>query len=94
MGRIRSAGKHINTATTTQVHSARGVFHGVVINDIGTSFNIKVYDDTGAGTSNLIADITPTVTGNLDYSVGFNNGLKVVTSGTPGSVTILAEAED
>lgn len=91
MAKIRGSATHINSNTDLVVFSGRAKLHAVVVNSIGSSWNIKIYDNT-SGTSNLIADITPTQTGTLEFGVHVNTGLRVVTTGTtPGSVTIIAE---
>lgn len=82
--------KHINSTGTTQLRTGKGLLRRISVNDIGTGMNIKVYDDT-SGTSNLIADINPTVTGMLNFNVRYNNGLKIVITGTAGSITVMEE---
>ena len=82
----------ISSNATTQVKTGSGILHRIVVNKIGTDWVIDVYDDTGVGTSNQIASITPTQTGTLEYGIKFNNGLKIVTSGTTaGDITVIWE---
>jgi len=71
------------TAATTVLKYGAGVLHHITLNNpVGTL--ITVYDDT-AGTSNIIAIVSTPAQANpvtLTYNVPFNNGLKVVTTGT------------
>ena len=70
----------VNNVTTT-IKSGAGILHTVVVNTLGTTPTIQIYDNTAAS-GTKIGLITPTVTGTYDYDVSFNTGLTVVTTGT------------
>lgn len=93
VGRL-SQYEHINSNTTTNLVDGRAILKRIVLNDIGSSWNLKVYDDTGTGTSRLIADITPSQNATLEYDIKTTTGLTVVSSGSSaGSATVLFEGE-
>lgn len=78
----------INNSTTT-IKSGAGILHTVVVNTLGTTPTIQLYDNTAAS-GTKIGLITPTVTGTYDYDISFNTGLTIVTTGTAGSdITIV-----
>jgi hypothetical protein len=81
----------ISTAATTQVKTGRGILHHIVIGGVGTTFVAAIYDDTGAGTAGPIGTITCAQNTTLKFGVGFQNGLKIVTTGTPGNITVVYE---
>lgn len=82
----------INTNTTTQVATGIHLLHRVIVQDIGTSWTITIYDDTGTGTNNMIAAIKPTQTGTLEFMVKCQKGIKVVTSGSAaGAILVVWE---
>ncbi len=74
---------HGTTAATTVLKYGAGLLHRITLNNpIGTL--ITIYDDT-SGTSNTIAIISTPSQANpvtLEYGIPFNNGLKIVTTGT------------
>ena len=73
----------INNATSI-IKSGAGILHTVVVNTLGTTPTIQLFDNTAAS-GTKIGLITPTVTGTYDYDVSFNTGLTIVTTGTAGS---------
>jgi hypothetical protein len=73
---------HINTNATTTLAQRLGTLHNIVVNNAGTSATITVYDNTAASGA-VIAVITPVAGGNYCFDAVFNNGLTVVTTGTP-----------
>ncbi len=73
----------INNATTT-VKAGAGILHTIVVNTLGTTPTIQLFDNTSAA-GTKIGLITPTVPGTFDYDVTFNTGLTIVTTGTAGS---------
>jgi len=83
--------KHITTATTTQVKTGKGILKRVIVGDAGTDFTIDVYDDTGGGTNDQILSLAADGNRSLHINTRFAQGLKVVTGGTPGSVTLIYE---
>ena len=73
----------IAAATTTQVKSGPGVFKRIVLGKPIASSTITIYNETAAGTTDVIDIITNTTDVKpyfLDYDVRFTNGLKIVTS--------------
>ena len=66
---------------SSTIKSGAGILHTVVVNTLGTTPTIQIYDNTAAS-GTKIGLITPTVTGTYDYDVSFNTGLTVVTTGT------------
>lgn len=83
---------HITTNTTTVVKATAGILHKVIINTKGATANVlTLYNDTTGGTANAIAVIdTTTGVDNIDYDLGFSNGLQAVTAtGTAADITIV-----
>lgn len=81
----------INTSTTTQVKTGPGVLKGIIVGDVGTAWVIDISDET-TGTAADIGSITPTVTNQLNFMVGFQKGLRITTSGTTaGEIIVLWE---
>ena len=66
---------------STTIKGGAGILHTIVVNTLGTTPTIQIYDNTAAS-GTKIGFITPTVTGTYDYDVTFNTGLTVVTTGT------------
>ena len=86
--------EHINTNDTFNLVSGTALLKKVVINDVGSDWLIKIYDDTGTGTSDPVAEIAASQNATLEYNVKLKTGLTVVTSGTTeGSATVLFEGE-
>lgn len=84
---------NINSNTTTQVKSGKGVLKSITINKSGASANtISVYDAT-SGTTSPIAVINGTAsTQTLSYNLQFNNGLRIITAtGTAADITVSYE---
>lgn len=71
---------HIATNTTTQVATGTGTLRSITINTTAAGA-ITVYDETGSGTTNVIA-ILPSnaVVGTYLYDISFAEGLKIVTA--------------
>ena len=81
----------IATNTSTNIKTSEGILHRIIVGDVGSNWIIDVYDDPAAN-NNKFLQIKPTVTGDIDVSVKFGNGLRVVTSGTtPGAITVVFE---
>lgn len=80
---------HISTNTTTTVKSGSGVLHSIVINTLGTTDTLTIYDNT-AGSGTVIAVVNAALSqGTFIYDCAFSTGLTVVSSGTtPPDVTI------
>lgn len=82
---------NISTATTTAaIKTGSGLLKAIVINSIGATATITVYDSlTGSGTK--IASISGTLAlGDIQYGVLFTTGLSVVTTGgTPPDITLV-----
>lgn len=73
----------ITTAATYNFKYGAGVFHKITLNNPGGTL-ITIYDDT-TGTANTLAIINSPAQANpvtLWYNIPFQNGLKVVTTGT------------
>lgn len=70
---------HIATGTTTQVITGSGVLHTIVVNTAAAG-TITVYDETGSGTTNVIAILAATAVGTHLYDIAFSTGLKIVTA--------------
>lgn len=84
--------KHIATNTTTLCKRGGGVLHSVIMNN-PTNNAVTIYDDIAATVGTEIAIIDPDAGATpftLDYHVPFNNGLTIVTAGTP-DLTIIYE---
>ena len=94
---------HITTATTTTIFSGvgasqasatspanTGVLQDVVVNTLGTTPVISVYDAPTAVAANLIAVITPVANGNQFGSpIQLKAGLTIVTTGSGFDITVL-----
>jgi len=76
-------------AGTVQVKTGKGILGRLVVSAVGTTATVNVYDDTGAGTSNLLWSWA-TADGKLNQwlDVPFDNGLKVVVTGTSPTIYI------
>lgn len=71
---------YISTGATTQVYSGNGTLHSIVVNG-GTTGTIIVYDETGNGTTNIIASFdTTNALSTFIFDVGTSKGLKIITS--------------
>lgn len=82
---------HITTATTTILKYSMGKLHKVIVNN-PTNNPITIYDNSAASGA-IIAVIDPDTSNvpfELEYDVAFQNGLTIVTAGTP-DLTILYE---
>lgn len=80
----------ITTAATYNFKYGAGMLHRIVLNNPAGTL-ITVYDDT-AGTSNVLAIISAPAQANpvtLEYGIPFNNGLKVVSTGTWDATVVL-----
>lgn len=76
-------------ASATVGISNSGFFHGLIINDIGTSPVISIYDSlTPTITTTIIGKLKPTITGPYFFDVNFKQGLQFVVTGSP-NFTIL-----
>jgi hypothetical protein len=74
----------LTTAATYNFKYGPGVLHRLVINTSTNGTLLTVYDDT-SGTSNILAIVSTPATANpisLEYHIPFQNGLKVVSTGT------------
>jgi hypothetical protein len=71
---------HIAGAVDTVVKRGPGALVTLVINQAGTT--ISIYDNV-SGTTNPIALLTTAGPGVYEFNVRFNNGLHVVTTGSP-----------
>tara|TARA_R110000868_G_scaffold170941_1_gene406336 strand:- start:134 stop:619 length:486 start_codon:yes stop_codon:yes gene_type:complete len=81
----------ISTATTTILKYGSGELHRIVVNN-PTNNAITVYDNT-AGSGTALAVINPGASAtpfDLDYEIPFQNGLTIVTAGTP-DITVVYE---
>jgi hypothetical protein len=77
--------KHISSATTTICKYGGGTLHKICVNN-PTNNAITIYDDVAATAGKEIAIIDPdsgATPFELNYEVPFNNGLTIVTAGTP-----------
>lgn len=83
---------HTTSATTTLCKRSAGILHRVVLNN-PTNNSITISDANGVSTGATIAVINPgasSVPVYLEYGLPFNNGLTVVTAGSP-DLTIVYE---
>lgn len=71
---------HIAGAQDVVVKAGPGALLTMIINQAGTT--ISIYDNT-SGTSNPIALLATAGPGTYQFEVRFQNGLHVVTTGTP-----------
>ena|ERR1700694_5974507 len=80
---------HISTAATTTVKSGTGTLSRIVVNTIGGTSTLVIYDSvTGSGT--VIGAFTTLVQGSFNMNIAFTNGLTIVTAGvTQADVTII-----
>lgn len=76
---------NITTSTTTVVKASPGVLDRVVINTVGTTGSITIYDNASAGSGTKIAtaDSTALSGTTLSYNVAAANGITIVTTGAP-----------
>jgi hypothetical protein len=72
---------HIAGAATTTVKTGVGILHTISLNTPATG-TISIFDNTaGSGTTIAIINATTSVVPTtLDYDVGFNTGLTIVSS--------------
>ena len=85
LGEIETAKQYgrVTTAATYNFKYGAGLLHRITLNNPAGTL-ITVYDDT-AGTSNILAVINSPAQANpvtLEYGINFNNGLKIVSTGT------------
>ena len=85
---------HYAGAVTTQIIKASpGLLDGIMLNASTTT--CLLYDSAtaaGAGAGTLIASITPAnfiYPGGITYSLNFNNGLVITTTGGSADVTVM-----
>jgi hypothetical protein len=71
----------INAQAAVVLKTGSGVLHSVVVNTLGTTPTIQLWDNTAAS-GNKIGFITPTAPGTFLYDATFNTGLTVTTTGT------------
>jgi len=91
LGKLETAPRyaHISTATTSILKYGPGMIHQIIVNN-PTNNAITVYDNTAASGA-VIAIIDPDSGATpfvLDYHVGFQNGLTIVTAGTPDMTVV------
>lgn len=80
---------NLTALATTTVRSGPGRFGGVVVNKVGTTDTITVYDNTAAS-GRKICTITPVAGFSYLYDCDTRNGLTVVIAGgAAGDYTIL-----
>lgn len=81
--------RFIDTATTTQVKTGAGVLVGLIVNP-GTNYTINIYDAT-SGTTDQMIELNVDAARYIKCGFRFHTGLRVVTGGTPGEVTVIFE---
>jgi len=84
--------RHITTATTTICKYGGGMLHRVCVNN-PTNNAITIYDDIAATLGKEVAIIDPDTSNTpfqMEYGLPFNNGLTIVTAGTP-DLTVVYE---
>lgn len=72
--------EYISTATTTQITSAPGELHRIIVGETAAGA-IQIIDGTSGTTTNLgelVASVTP---GSYEFNVKFNEGLRIITAG-------------
>jgi hypothetical protein len=75
-------------AETNQLFTGTGRMFGYTGIAIGTTFRVQVYDHATA-TTNLVFDKTVVAIGEvLVVDIPFQNGMRVVTTGTPGQINL------
>lgn len=79
----------INAQAAVVAKTGSGILHTVVVNTLGTSPTIQLWDNTAAS-GTKIGNITPTVPGTFDFDLVFNTGLTITTAGTGGAdITVI-----
>lgn len=80
---------HISTSVAAAIKSGPGILQSLALNNVGTSWQIDVYDGTGT-TGARIASIRSGVYGVMRYDLTFNQGLFIdAVEGTAGSLTVI-----
>lgn len=79
----------INTATTTQVKTGSGILKRLIVSP-GTNFTVSIYDDTD-GTAKQMISLAVDAARSIICNFKFSEGLRVVTGGTAGAVTVVWE---
>lgn len=78
------------SAATTTVKTGPGILHAIVVNNVGATASVTIWDNTAAS-GTLIATISPGISGlTTVYDVSFNTGLTVTTAGgTAPNITVV-----
>ncbi len=80
---------NIPTSTTTVVKTGSGFLHSIIINTIGTTSTVTVYDNTAAS-GTKIATLSSVVQNFMLYDCKFTTGLTIVTAGgAPADITVV-----
>jgi len=82
----------ITTATSTNVKSAAGVLHKIIINTAATAGIITVYDDTTGGTTTPIIVIPAAKAAGtiFEFNTAMSNGIQVVTASADDILVVYA----
>lgn len=79
----------ITAAETNQLRTGSGKLAGIVVVDPGTTFVVDIYDDPSANNNQVYKYLTADGKISLQLQIPMQQGIRVVTSGTPGRVCII-----
>lgn len=76
-------------AETNQLVTGTGILHRVIVNNVGTTATLDIYDAT-SGTSNKIFEwVSADGKVRADLDLPFQNGLRAISGGTFGNVVLV-----
>jgi len=80
---------YIDSATTTQVFSGRGMLHSIVIGETAAG-TIKVIDNTAGSTANIATIKASMPEGTYKFNCSIASGLRIITAAA-SKITVIWE---
>ena len=80
---------HIILAETNQLISGETVLRGIHITDVGSTWVCDIYDAISGTSLPVFEWVSADGKKNITCAVPMKNGLRVITSGTPGEIVLI-----
>lgn len=78
-------------AETNQLVTGTGILRRIIVNNVGTTMTLDVYDHASTTTNKIFEWVSADGKFVREIDIPFQNGLRTVVGGTPGSVVLVYE---
>lgn len=78
-------------AETNQLITGSGILRRIVVNNVGSTMTLDVYDHASTTTNKILEWVSADGKVRAQLDIPFANGLRTVVGGTPGSIVLVWE---